>query len=166
MRGQTFTFSVHLLYTEDMKVDGFGNIKNSAPVKKRTGVSGTSSFADVLSAAEASETQQAGGISDIAAASALSGMLALQEISEDDVQKRKLIQQGNNLLDTLEDLRRQLLMGTLPLSTLRGLERELAIQRMTTSDPRLNAIIDDIEIRAAVELAKIEMAIAAKSTLD
>ena len=148
-----------------MKIDGLGNIKNSAPVKKRTGVSG-SSFADALSAAEHDAAGASGSLSDITATGTVSNMFALQEVSDEEVRRKQLIQQGHNLLDKLEDLRRQLLMGTLPLHTLRNLERELSVQRMGTSDPRLTAIMDDIEIRAALELAKIEMAVASQSTID
>lgn len=149
-----------------MKVDGYGNIKNSAPVKKRAGVSQAGSFADVLSAAEAEEAPHTGSLSDVSATGALSNMLALQEISDEDIRRKKLVQQGNNMLDSLEQLRRQLLLGTLPAHTLRDLSRQLAIQREQTADPHLMLIMDDIELRAAVELAKIEMAIASRSTLE
>ncbi|NBR29945.1 MAG: hypothetical protein EBT83_16285 [Betaproteobacteria bacterium] len=60
-------------------------------------------------------------------------------------------------LDALEQLRDGLLSGSLPVATLRNLERMVAQERALVSDPKLNAVLDDIELRAAVELAKLEM---------
>jgi hypothetical protein len=148
-----------------MKVDGYGNIKNSAPVRKRSGVSGTSSFADVLDAGDVDNSSAATGSAPTAATSNVAGLLALQEVSDEEVSRQKNLQHGHRLLDSLDRLRRQLLMGEVSLDALRGIEQEMAIQRLGTSDPVLTALLDDIEIRAAVELAKLEMAIAAKSVL-
>lgn len=155
-----------------MKVDGYGNILNTSGVKKRGGVSVSGNFSGFLNAAEgteATETEAASnnsGVSDISAPASLSGILALQEVSEDEIRKKKLIQQGHSMLDSLESLRRQLLLGTLPASTLRDIEKNLLVQRQTIIDPRLMMILDDIELRTAVELAKLEMAIASKSVLE
>lgn len=118
-------------------------------------------FADFLQSAgagDANSTDAAGATSDVAAANDISNLLALQEITEYDVERKKLVQRGKNLLDTLEDLRRQILMGAVPLHTLQNLSRQLALQKQNFSDPKLIEIIEDIELRAAVELAKLEMA--------
>ena len=53
---------------------------------------------------------------------------------------KKLIQRGNSMLDTLEQLRRRLLLGTLPPHVLLDLGRQLSIQKQTVMDPKLNAI--------------------------
>lgn len=145
-----------------MKITGFGTISNTSSTNKRRGVTGTGAFADLLSAAEAGLD----GISqthDVAATSALNNLLALQEISEEDIHRKKLVQQGNNMLDTLEQLRRQLLVGSLPPQVLLDISRQISLQKQAVSDPRLGAIIDEIELRAAVELAKIEKAIEDKN---
>jgi hypothetical protein len=117
-------------------------------------------FADLLSASEAPDAPPAGTAGDVAAAAALNHLLALQEISEEDVQRRKLVQQGHAMLDSLETLRRQLLSGVVPQQTLVDIHRHLALQKQHISDPGLLAIIEDIELRTAVELAKLEMAAA------
>ena len=49
-------------------------------------------------------------------------------------------------------------MGTLPFSTIRQLEDLVSEQRTHATDPLLQEILDEIEVRAAVELAKLEMA--------
>ena len=93
------------------------------------------------------------------AAAALTNLLALQEISEEDIRRKKIIQRGNNLLDSLEKLRNQLLMGTLSPQLLLDLTRQISMQKQTDADPRINDLIEEIELRAAVELAKLEKAL-------
>ena len=61
-------------------------------------------------------------------------------------------------MDALEDIRRDLLAGGIPMHRLTELKRQISVQKQFVSDPRLNELIEDIELRAAVELAKLEMA--------
>jgi hypothetical protein len=143
-----------------MKITGYGSI-NASTIKKRGDVAQTGSFADLLAASETEESSGVPASGEVAAAG-LTNLLALQEISEEDIQRRKLVQQGKSMIDTLERLRQQLLIGTLPPHLLRDLHRQLSLHRQTTADPELNALIDDIELRAAVELAKLEMAFKAE----
>lgn len=142
-----------------MKITGYGSIGAAGGNKKAGKTSSASSFADILAASGASETAGVGSASDIAATAAVNNMLALQEISEEDVRRRKLVQQGHNMLDVLEKLRRQLLIGNMPAHLLQELSRNIAMQKQIVTDPRLTALMEDIELRAAVELAKLERAI-------
>ena len=140
-----------------MKISGYGSIKSGSGVAKPSAAGASvSSFADILAASETQEASQAGPLSDVAATAALNNLLALQEISEEDVKRKKLTQQGKNMLDSLDVLRRQLLAGVIPRATLQDLSRQLSMQKQTVIDPELRAIIDDIELRAAVELAKLQ----------
>jgi hypothetical protein len=149
-----------------MKISGFGSIGSSSGVNKRRGTGSVSGFADILSAAEASDVGHAGSVSDVAATAGINNLLALQEISEEDVHRRKLLQQGNNILDALEKLRRQILIGSVPRHTLIDIGRQLSVQKQAVSDPQLSALIEDIELRAAVELAKLEVAAAREAGPD
>jgi len=142
-----------------MKIDGFGAITSTTSTTRKRSVGGVGGFAELLASAEAGDAAAPATISDVAATAALSNLLALQEISEEDVKRRKLMQQGNNLLDSLEQLRQRLLIGTLPAHTLRELSRELSVQKQMVNDPKMNEIIEEIELRAAVELAKLQQAI-------
>lgn len=85
-------------------------------------------------------------------------MLSLQEVSDDEVTTKKAVKQGHVTLDILEEFRLGLLTGTLSESSIIQLEKLVSSQRLKTNSAKLNAILDDIELRAAVELAKIEMA--------
>ncbi len=149
-----------------MKITGFNTINSNSGVNKRRGVGNAGGFADLLASSETSETTTTNATSDVAATSALSNLLALQEISEEDVHRRKLMQHGNNMLDSLEKLRRQVLGGAVSQHTLQDISRQLSIHKQTVMDPKLTEIIEDIELRTAVELAKLEMAAASMARPD
>lgn len=69
--------------------------------------------------------------------------------------KRKNIQWGNDLLDQLESLRTNLLTGNISHKDLMKLSQSLNTGKETITDPQLHEIIREIEIRVAVELAKL-----------
>lgn len=149
-----------------MKISGYDPIKPSSKTEKRGSTSSVSSsgFAQLLGLAGADESAAPSHVSELAATNAVSNLLALQEISEEEVKRKKLMQQGKNTLDALEKLRQQLLIGSLPMQVLRELSRNIAIEKQSVNDPVLMALMADIELRAAVELAKLEVAMAQRNT--
>lgn len=62
---------------------------------------------------------------------------------------------GNTLLDELETLRMALVQGQISPQNMYRLQTLLA-QKRPFASPHLQEVIDDIELRAAVELAKLE----------
>lgn len=125
---------------------------------KRTGAVDGSKFADALAAAEgAGGVEAAEATGSIAGMSGVGALLGAQEVSEHEVRKRKSIKRAGLTLGALEQLRDALLMGTLPLATLNRLEALVTEERSQTNDPVLQQILDEIELRAAVELAKLEV---------
>lgn len=140
------------------KVTRYGSVKSTGAAKKTGSSSAVGNFSELLEAASIDGTAPVTQLSDVAAASAVSNMLSLQEISDEDVRRKKLVQQGKNMLDVLENLRQQLLIGHIPAHTLQDLNRQLSIRKQSISDPRLMEILEDIELRVAVELAKLEQA--------
>ena len=108
-------------------------------LNKATGVVGTSAVTEVISA---------GSVDSI---------LALQEVSGnfDEQAQRKLQQYGEELLDQMDDLRRQLLAGSISKEDLTYLASKMRAHRRETDDPNLNEIIDEVELRAEVEIAKL-----------
>lgn len=136
-------------------------VSNARGVKKTGGVSGPG-FADALSAAEAAMgVEGASGVDatqSVAAVTGVGALLGAQEVSEQEVRKRKYIKRAGLTIGALEQLRDALLIGTLPLTTLSRLETMVAEERANTDDPVLQGILDEIELRAAVELAKLEVA--------
>jgi hypothetical protein len=59
------------------------------------------------------------------------------------------------MLDELEQIRLGLLLGAIPRAKLEQLAQLVRARREQVDDPRLMAILDEIELRAAVELAKL-----------
>lgn len=140
-----------------MKVNGYGSIQ-SGSVKRRGGTAPAGGlFSDLLSASETQESGPSLQTGEVSATS-LANLLSLQEVADDNAPRKKLVQQGNQMLDVLERLRRQLLLGTLPPHLIGELSRQVSQQKLMINDPALNDIISDIELRAAVELAKLERA--------
>jgi hypothetical protein len=85
----------------------------------------------------------------------IESLLALQQVDSDGrAPNRRARQRGENLLSGLEKLRDNLLTGGIAPQTLHNLQQQLAQQREQIMDPRLHEIIDEIDLRAAVELAK------------
>ncbi len=124
-------------------VSGAGKA-NSA---KRTG---GSSFALPAAGSEA-PVRNAG----VAAAGPLDTLLALQADEDQQERKRREARRGHDLLDGLDRLKAALLAGRVLPSELERIRQALALRRETTDDPRLDDVLAHIELRAAVELAKL-----------
>ncbi len=77
----------------------------------------------------------------------------MQNYTEDGA-RREMIRYGEDILDKLEELRRDLLVGAIPKDRLANIAQTMRSRKATVSDPRLLDLINDIELRAEVELAK------------
>jgi hypothetical protein len=64
---------------------------------------------------------------------------------------------AEDMLDRLEEIRLGLLTGAIPRDRLEALDRLVQEQRGQGTDPRLSEILDEIELRARVELAKLDV---------
>lgn len=87
---------------------------------------------------------------------ALDSLLALQEVDERADRERRAAEEGHEVLDQLEELRLGLLMGTISRSRIESLASALRLKKETVQDPALAQILAEIELRAAVELAKFK----------
>lgn len=88
----------------------------------------------------------------------LNAVLTLQEAPDATTRNRarqRARERGSLMLDHLEELRMGLLLGTVPLAKLETLAQLVRAKREQIDDPKLLAILDEIELRAAVELAKL-----------
>jgi len=89
----------------------------------------------------------------VAAASSLDALLALQAVEDPLFAKKKAVRRGNALLDTLESIKADLLIGQVSEGRLNQL-MALISQARDRNLPDLDGVLDDIELRAQVELAK------------
>lgn len=120
--------------------------------------SGGFSLSGADDAAEAAEAQRMAGLDGVMTVSAL---LALQGVDDPLQRRKRAMGRASRLLDILDDLKVAMLEGRAAPSTLDNLARAVREQRESTDDPRLNDVLNEIETRAAVELAKLGAARAA-----
>lgn len=105
-----------------------------------------------------------GGASQVSSVSATHGvmgveaLLALQDVGGPLERKRRAVRRAGRILDVLDNLKIALLEGDLSGADLDRLRRAVRDERENTDDPNLEAVLDDIELRAAVEVAKLEQA--------
>jgi hypothetical protein len=140
-----------------MKITGPNSLSASAPSRKRAAGAG---FAvdQGEDASGAAETSVALGVTTLGSIDAL---IALQEIDSPLGRRKRAIGRAGRLLDELDDLKLALLEGEISEGGLRRLGAIVREERDATSDPRLEALLDQIEARAAVEIAKLETALKA-----
>ncbi len=115
-----------------------------------------SNFAGHLSGVTEGSTD-APPVSENAGVGPVGSILAAQEVSEDDEKqaRRRLQRRGEEILDHLDEIRHHILMGAVPKDRLTHLVQILRTKRTSVEDPGLLSIIDDIELRAEVEIAKL-----------
>jgi len=91
------------------------------------------------------------------AVTGINSILTVQEIIDqpEREERRQQAEWGNDILDSLDDIRHGLLIGVIPKERLENLAQRLRMRKARVSDPRLTKIIDEIELRAEVELAKL-----------
>lgn len=105
----------------------------------------------------AEEPQAAGGATRATGASPLGSvdaLIALQQVDEVFERRRRAARRGGKLLDILDRLRLAMLGGELGEGELTALADAVREQREASGEPGLEAVLDQIEARAAVELAK------------
>ncbi len=87
----------------------------------------------------------------------LDAILTLQG-NEDAPQerRRRSVKRGNDLLDGLDRLKAAILGGRVATHELQAIAGRLSERAQSSGDPRLDGLVADIELRAAVELAKLE----------
>lgn len=86
----------------------------------------------------------------------VSALMALQEIEGPLEKRRRAVRRGGGLLDRLDEVKMALLSGESGGPALERLARVLREERPDDGDVELNALLDQIDLRAQVELAKAE----------
>ncbi|GBE44685.1 flagellar assembly protein FliX [bacterium BMS3Bbin10] len=90
-----------------------------------------------------------------AAVAGLGSIVALQAVEEPSERRRRAVETGDKILDLLEKLKIGLLSGGVSASDLDTLKRTIGRQLDLESDPELNDVLKQIDLRARVELAKV-----------
>ena len=139
-----------------MKVSRLGTDKPVSRTRRKKSPPGKGAeFADQLKVA-AGTAAAAGGI-EPPMVNAAESLLAAQEASDSTEERSRGLarQYGDHILDGLEEIQHGLLEGAVPKEKMADLARAVRTKRQRIDDPRLKEIIDEIELRAEVEIAKL-----------
>ena len=139
-----------------MKIEGPRKSETSKGVSK-TGAqkaTGDTAFSGLVE--DSGETPAQKPPSGIMSINQLDALLSVQEgadsTSEEAARKGK--QRASLLLDQLDQVRMGILSGGIPVSTLQQLTRTIGTHRDKVMDPGLAELLDEIDLRVQVELAK------------
>lgn len=142
-----------------MRISSNNSSKPTEKTKKTSSSSASKGvFSSNLSAMMGAEhTNDAASIDSTNAINDISSILAAQDVSgnlEGESRKRN-IKRGENLLDNLDEIRMGLLTGSIPKERLITIAQQLRNKRDKGCDATLSGILDDIELRVEVEIAKL-----------
>lgn len=133
-----------------MKIEGPGSLR-PGQVRKPTRTGGGADFLSHVQGGEDGAAKVAGAQTPMA----VNPLIALQEVEDSTTGRRKARQRADDILDKLEELRLGILSGNFPRERLEQLIRVVQARRAATDDPRLEALLDEIDLRAQVEIAKL-----------
>ena len=139
-----------------MKVTGPGTVQSNAIKRiRRDGGEGGRAFAEHVSG----DTQDgaAAPVGSAAPPTSIDALIAIQEVPDASTGRRRALLRGSSMLDLLDEVRVGLLSGIVPGGRLQALLDSLKGRREAIEDPRLAQLIDEIELRASVELAKLSV---------
>lgn len=137
------------------RIDGPSSLRPTSSVRRTSKSGGTSgsSFSKHLE-----ETDESSSVHGASALGSVSGVLDLQEVDDALARAARGKLRAEDLLDKLDDLRLDLLSGTLSKTKLQRLSDVVNSHKADVSDPKLGEILDEIDLRAQVELAKFTRA--------
>lgn len=107
---------------------------------------------------ETAGSSPSGGVNRTAGVMGVDALLALQEVGGPLEGRRRAVRRAGQILDVLDEVKLALLDGAPSLAQLDRLRRAVREERGLTHDARLEGVLDEIELRAAVEIAKLERA--------
>lgn len=134
-----------------MKISDASSVSNKSSKAKKAGKTSGAGFASFLESGDDTKISSSQPVAPISAVN------IVNEVEEADPEQRKkqAIERGNELLDELESLRDGLLLGTLTPQDIQKAYSMSQQKREKLDDPELEFLINEIEVRSAVELAKL-----------
>jgi hypothetical protein len=100
---------------------------------------------------------ESSGLTEATPVQASEGVLAVQEVPDSTAGRSRglTLRYGEDMLDRLDEIRDGLLAGAISKNDVAELARTMRAGRQRSDDSRLNEIIDEVELRAEVEIAKL-----------
>lgn len=136
-----------------MKVDRPGGVDAAGGPKVRKKDRVTGAKFEISKTAVEQPTASISGLGPVGAVEAL---LAAQEAGGESTSRRSRgYRTAEEMLDLLQDVQKGLLLGGVPVNRLRRLATLVAKQRAAEINSDLEQVLEEIELRVAVELAKL-----------
>ena len=138
-----------------MKIDP--NTRLRSTPTRRTGRSRAASASGAFESHLAAPVGDSAPLSAPQAPASVNPPLAVQEVADATSEHAHAKARGEAMLERLDDIRIGLLTGFVPRDRLEDLLRLVNDERSKALDSRLGQVLDEIELRAKVELAKLSM---------
>lgn len=147
-----------------MKIEGPSKTQKTSKTKKSEKADSASSGFDDFIASGVSKPQAAATTQSIAK---VDGLLAVQSVEDptERASRGRMTLRAQGLLDELDKVRNALLQGTLTLGHCIDIADVVASHRERISDPKLTSILDEIDLRAQVEIAKMRKVLETKNSI-
>lgn len=139
-----------------MKIEAPNKASQTLAPKRAQGLGGGGFALPQMESARSTQSTQA--TSALGSLAGLDALMALQQFEEVGERRKRATRRANGLLETLDGLRVALLSGAPSTVTATNLAALLNEHRDTVDDARLEVLLDEIDLRAQVELAKLEQA--------
>ena len=144
-----------------MKIDG---TKSSSDIQKKKDAKksgeGSGVFQSLMGGGHTGEVAKTGGSSLSAGIASVDALLAAQS-AEDPAQqkaKKRMQARAEDILGKLNDLKVGMVSGSVTVGHMISIADVVASHRERINDPSLTSILDEIDLRAHVELAKLQVA--------
>lgn len=140
-----------------MRIEG---PKPASELKKTEKARKTSGGSSVFGAMLESESEAPEAARSLSGVMGVGSLLAAQSAEDPTERKarKKMVERAGSVLNALDDVRGGLLAGTLSMSEMQKVKASLTANREKITDSKLLGVLDEVELRAQVELAKMEMA--------
>lgn len=144
----------------NMKIEGPQGPQKSSGSRKSSGASASdaSAFRSLMATDETSSSASSAPAQHI---NALDILLAVQGADDPAgrAARKRMMDRSDDILEALENIKNGLLMGTLTVGDVINVADVVASHREKISDPTLTELMDEIDLRAQVEIAKLRYSI-------
>jgi Class II flagellar assembly regulator len=137
-----------------MEIKSTGRVSSTGV--RRVGGSASGPAPSAFTVSESTEQPRAQTVAAPGTIASVESILALQGVDDSTSGRSKGLSYGEGLLDMLDEVRDGLLAGGIPRGTLNRLATAVSRRQEGFADPKLQSVLDEIELRAKVELAKLE----------
>ena len=137
-----------------MKIQGPNPLRNTTARTTKKSGDGDGFARELAEAGE--ESHGTSGVVAAGPVASMDALLALQETGDQPRGDAQAKRRAEDILDVLEGLRRSILAGAIPVQDLERLSGLARAGRAKVDDPRLEEVLDAIDLRAQVELAKYQ----------